>query len=92
MMATTVTAKRTTKSMFSVEFDWDDVTITVLDDTGEEEDLAVILFDDVVYLRQFLTADTDKASIISITPAMMDELMEAWSKPDGMYKTIKLTR
>lgn len=76
--------------MFTVETDFDDTTITVIDDSGQEEDLAVILFDDVVYLRQYIEG-SDKAQVISITPDMYRELMEAWNKPDGMYRTVRST-
>ena len=70
--------------MFSVEHEFDITTITVLDDSGEEEDVAVILFDDVVYIRQYL-ADTDAAAIIQLTPKMFTELMAAWNSADGSY-------
>lgn len=70
--------------MFSVEHEFDSTTITVLDDSGDEEDVAVILFDDVVYIRQYL-ADTDAAAIISMTPKMFTELMAAWNSADGSY-------
>ena len=76
--------------MFTVETDFDDTTIIVIDDSGQEEDLAVILFDDVVYLRQYIEG-SDKAQVISITPDMYRELMEAWNKPDGMYRTVRST-
>lgn len=70
--------------MFSVEHEFDSTTVTVLDDSGEEEDVAVILFDDVVYIRQYL-ADTDAAAIVSMTPKMFTELMTAWNKAEGSY-------
>lgn len=70
--------------MFSVEHEFDSTTITVLDDSGEEEDVAVILFDDVVYIRQYL-ADTDAAAIIQLTPKMFTEIMLAWNSAEGSY-------
>lgn len=70
--------------MFSIEHEFDNTTVTVLDDGGDEEDVAVILFDDVVYIRQYL-ADTDAAAIISMTPKMFTELMAAWNSADGSY-------
>ena len=70
--------------MFSVEHEFDSTTVTILDDSGDEEDVAVILFDDVVYIRQYL-ADTDAADIISMTPKMFNELMAAWNSADGSY-------
>lgn len=70
--------------MFSVEHEFDSTTVTVLDDGGVEEDVAVILFDDVVYIRQYYE-DTDAAAIISMTPKMFSELMAAWNSADGSY-------
>lgn len=70
--------------MFSVEHEFDSTTITVLDDSGDEEDVAVILFDDVVYIRQYL-ADTDAAAIVSMTPKMFTEIMAAWNSAEGSY-------
>lgn len=70
--------------MFSVEHEFDSTTITVLDDSGEEEDVAVILFDDVVYIRQYL-ADTDAAAIIQLTPKMFTEIMLAWNSSEGSF-------
>jgi hypothetical protein len=83
--------KITTRNMFSVEIDFDDTTITCVDDEGQEEDVTVLLFDDVVYIRQYLDEDTDRASIISMTPKMYAELMEAYQRTSGTYLT-KITR
>jgi hypothetical protein len=70
--------------MFSVEHEFDSSSITVLDDSGEQEDVAVILFDDVVYIRQYIE-DTDMASVITITPKMFAELIEAYNCSDGSF-------
>ena len=70
--------------MFSVEHEFDSSSITVLDDRGEQEDVAVILFDDVVYIRQYIE-DTDMASVITMTPKMFAELIEAYNCSDGSF-------
>ncbi len=70
--------------MFSVEHEFDNTTITILDDSGEQEDVAVILFDDVVYIRQYVE-DTDLASIITMTPKMFAEMIEAYNRGEGSY-------
>jgi hypothetical protein len=70
--------------MFSVEHEFDSSSITVLDDSGEQEDVAVILFDDVVYIRQYIE-DTDMASVITMTPKMFAELIEAYNCSDGSF-------
>ena len=70
--------------MFSVEHEFDSSSITVLDDSGEQEDVTVILFDDVVYIRQYIE-DTDMASVITMTPKMFAELIEAYNCSDGSF-------
>lgn len=72
--------------MFSVEHEFDSTTITVLDDSGEQEDVAVILFDDVIYIRQFVE-DTDLASIVTLSPQMFEELVEAYNRGEGSFVT-----
>jgi hypothetical protein len=38
--------------MFTIEMDWDETAVQVLDQTGEYEDVEYILYDDIVYIRQ----------------------------------------
>ena len=70
--------------MFSVEHEFDNTTITVLDDSGEQEDVAVILFDDLVYIRQYVE-DTELASVVTLTPKMFAELIEAYNCGEGSF-------
>lgn len=70
--------------MFSVEHEFDNTTVTVLDDSGEQEDVAVILFDDVVYIRQYVE-DTDLASVVTMTPKMFAEMIEAYNRGEGSF-------
>ena len=70
--------------MFSVEFDWDEVCITVMDDTGQHGDLKVRSFDDIVYITQ---DDPEFAAIhrLEINPAMWEELITAIHSPEGFF-------
>ena len=70
--------------MFSVEHEFDNTTITVLDDSGEQEDVAVILFDNVVYIRQYVE-DTELASVVTMTPKMFAEMIEAYNRGEGSF-------
>lgn len=70
--------------MFSVEHEFDNTSITILDDSGEQEDVAVILFDDLVYIRQYVE-DTDLASVVTMTPKMFAELIEAYNRGEGSF-------
>ena len=70
--------------MFSVEFDWDEVCITVMDDTGHHGDLKVHSFDDIVYITQD-DLELDCEHILEINPAMWEELLAAIHSPEGFF-------
>lgn len=70
--------------MFTIEMDFDDIEITVVDDTANYEDLKVHLFDDIVYIRQW-QEHLDAFVTIAISPAQWDELVQATNKPEGAY-------
>lgn len=73
--------------MFTVEMDFDEIEITVLDDDGKQEDVKVFSYDDLVYIRQWVEK-TNTYQVISLSPDMYVELMEAYQKPHGAYRTI----
>jgi|TARA_R110001592_G_scaffold55809_4_gene170556 hypothetical protein len=70
--------------MYSVEFDHDEVSITVMDETGRVGDLQIHAFDDIVYIRQW-DPDTDRNHILEINPDMWEELMLAIHSPEGFF-------
>ena len=70
--------------MYSVEFDHDEVCITVMDDTGQHGDLKVHAFDDIVYLTQY-EAEDDEQHILEINPQHWEELMCAIHSPEGFF-------
>jgi len=72
--------------MFTVEMDHDEIEITILDDCGNNEDVKVHLFDDIVYIRQVYD---DKVEAIQMSPDMWDELVAAINSPEGAFRTIK---
>jgi len=75
--------------MFSVEFDHDEVCITVMDDTGVHGDLKVYAFDDLVYIGQD-DPETDTQILLEINPTMWEELIAAIQSPEGVFiRTIK---
>ena len=71
--------------MFTIEMDWDETAITILDESGQYEDIEIMMFDDVCYIRQFLE-DTNKYSLIAFTPEMMYAFMKSFGLPAGAYK------
>ena len=73
--------------MYSVEFEHDDITITVLDESGVYEDLIVIIKDDVVLLEQAeLLHNIEICNTMVLTYDMLKDLLAAYSSPEGFYK------
>ena len=70
--------------MFTVEFDHDNIEITVLDDTDGYEDLKVDAFDDIVYIRQW-NEDLGEFNVVVISPKMWEELIAAVQGPEGSF-------
>jgi hypothetical protein len=70
--------------MFTVEFDHDDVEITVIDDFGYHEDLKIDAFDDIVYITQW-DDQTGLPNTITISPAMWEELIAAINSSEGAF-------
>lgn len=73
--------------MFTVEMDHDEIEITILDDAGNNEDVKIHLFDDIVYIRQVIS--DNKIEAIQMSPDMWDELVVAINSPEGAYRTFK---
>jgi len=71
--------------MFSVEFDHDEICITVMDDTGEHGDLKIHAFDDIVYLTQD-DLELDTTHFLEINTSMWEELITAIHSPEGFFR------
>ena len=70
--------------MFTIEFDQDETSITLLDSTGELEDVNILLYDDYCHIRQW--NNTIKYwEIVTLTSEMYLALMKAWQLPEGSY-------
>lgn len=70
--------------MFTIETDFDETLITIMDDTAELEDVGVILYEDYVHFRQW-NEKLNKYEVVTLTPEMYWKLMKAWKLPDGTY-------
>lgn len=70
--------------MFTVEMDWDETAITVLDQTGEHEDVQFLIYDDIAYIRQF-DLDTNRHQVIQMSPDQLREIMASFDLPVGTY-------
>ena len=70
--------------MYSVEFDHDEVLITLVDDTADCEDVVINSFDDIVYIRQW-DEELNRMQAIVLTPEMWEELMSAIHSHEGVF-------
>jgi len=70
--------------MITIEFEDDETLITVLDDTGELEDISALLYDKYCHIRQW-NEKRQRFDVISMTPEMYLKLMAAWKLPEGTY-------
>jgi hypothetical protein len=70
--------------LFTIEFDQDETLITVIDVTGELEDVSALLYDDYCHIRQW-NEQKQMFNIITLTPEMYWKLMKAWKLPEGTY-------
>lgn len=74
------------KAMFTVEMDHEEITVTVLDNEGNWDDVELILYDDVIYIRQF-DEQEGHMQMIAMSPQMFGELMLSMKHPEGSYLT-----
>lgn len=71
--------------MFTIEMDWDETAITLLDPEGKEEDLEVLMYDDIIYIRQW-DEDINRFRMLTASPHQFMQLMHAFKLPEGAYK------
>lgn len=70
--------------MYTVEFEHDEITITVIDELANHGDLKIHAFDDIVYLSQW-DPETETHQIIEINPMMWEDLIAAIHSPEGFF-------
>ena len=70
--------------MFTVEMDWDETAITILDDSGQFEDFQIIIYDDIVYMRQWFE-EANRYNVIALTPEMLHQFNLSFKLPVGAY-------
>lgn len=75
--------------MFTVEMDTDEgtsSTITSLDHTGQLPDVEVIIFDDMVAVRQITDVDADAVlDMVVMTPEQWADILVGMKMPSGVY-------
>lgn len=70
--------------MFTIEMDWDETALTFLDDSGRFEDVSVFIYEDVVYIRQWVEEE-NRFHVLQLTPQMLHEFMESFKRTEGAY-------
>lgn len=70
--------------MYTVEFDHDEVCITILDDEGNHDDVIINSFDDIVYIRQW-DEDIKRWHAISMSPKQWEELIASINSTEGAF-------
>lgn len=70
--------------MITIEFDMDETMITIMDDTGELEDVGALLYDDYCHLRQW-NEKLNRYDVITLKPEMYLKLMKSFNLGEGTY-------
>ncbi len=70
--------------MFTIEMEDDETLITIMDDTDELDDVAVLLYEDYCHIRQW-NEKSQTFDVVTLKPEMYVKLMEAWKLPVGSY-------
>lgn len=77
--------------MFTIEFDLDETLITIMDNTGELEDVSALLYDDYCHLRQW-NEKRQRFDVITLKPEMYLKLMKAFNLGEGTYELVNVDR
>lgn len=70
--------------MFTVEMDDEETLITILDVTGDLDDVSICLTEKYVFIKQW-NDDIDALDEVILTTEMYYKLMQAWNLPTGTY-------
>lgn len=70
--------------MITIEFEDDETCITIIDNTGDLEDIQALLYDDYCHIRQW-NEKNQMFDVVTLTPEMYFKLMRAWNLPQGTY-------
>ena len=70
--------------MFTVEFEDDETSITIMDNTDQVEDVKVLLYEDYCHIAQWNERKQEFESVM-LTSDMYLKLMAAWQSPEGTY-------
>ena len=70
--------------MFTVEEEFDESIVTILDINGQYEDITMYYSENGVYITQY-NEQTDEDTIIELTTEMWETMIEAYNRTNGTY-------
>mgnify|MGYP001351769147 FL=1 len=70
--------------MITVEFDMDETMITIMDDTGELEDVQALLYEDYCHIRQW-NEKTKLFDVVTFKPETYFKLMKSFNLHEGTF-------
>ena len=73
--------------MFTNEFEFDATVTTIMDETGEREDVHLIIDDEGVWIRQFPESQNAPADLIMLSHKMFKDMIEALQHTEGFFVT-----
>ena len=73
--------------MITIEFDMDETLITIMDNSGELEDVGALLYDDYRHIRQW-NEKLNRYDVVTMKPEMYLKLMKAFNLSEGAYDLV----
>ena len=73
--------------MITIEFDMDETLITIMDNSGELEDVGALLYDDYCHIRQW-NEKLNRYDVVTMKPEMYLKLMKAFNLSEGAYDLV----
>jgi MinD-like ATPase involved in chromosome partitioning or flagellar assembly len=70
--------------MFTVEEEFDESIVTILDNNGQYEDITMYFSENGVYIVQY-NEKTDSDAIIELSTEMWETMIEAYNRTNGTY-------
>jgi len=74
--------------MFTVEEEFDETVVTVLDSQGEFQDVKMYFGEESVLITQAINDDDVWVSVIEMSDRQWEKLILAYSSTEGTYKTV----
>jgi len=74
--------------LFTVEEEFNETVVTVLDSHGEFQDVKMFFGEESVVIQQAINDDDNYVAVIEMSDRQWEKLILAYSSAEGSYKTI----